>query len=123
MRKNNKGNKKMRFDAYLENLDKNKNFKENNINLRLLSQIFYVMKEKKISNAELAKKMNVSRPYITKLFTGNCNFTIKTLINITNAIDCEIDIVIKPIKHNQVHSNHHENMKEYRIACKPEEYR
>ncbi|MGD9678861.1 MAG: helix-turn-helix domain-containing protein [Vulcanibacillus sp.] len=96
MRKEN--DKKMNFKFYLRNSESGDSFVENRLNLQILSQIFGIMKNKKITNAELAKRMGVSRAYITKLFNGNCNFTIKTLINISKALDCKIDISLTNVK-------------------------
>ena len=83
------------FENYLKSSEKNKKYDENRFNLSILSQVFSIMKKEEITNAELAKRMNVSRAYITKLFKGNCNFTIKTVTAICRALDSDVDIRIK----------------------------
>ncbi len=35
---------------------------------------------------ELAKRMNVSRPYVTKVLTHDVNFSFKTAIKLANAL-------------------------------------
>ncbi|MDD3804448.1 MAG: helix-turn-helix transcriptional regulator [bacterium] len=90
-----KKNENNSFEDYLKSTEKNMKYDENRFNLTILSQVFSIMKKEGITNTELAKRMNVSRAYITKLFKGNCNFTIKTIMNIGSALDCDIDFSLK----------------------------
>jgi len=50
------------------------------------------MKELRINKAELARRLSVSKPFITKLLNGNVNMTIKTLVSIANALDCNVKV-------------------------------
>ena len=43
-----------------------------------------------ISQAELARRMGVSRPMVTKLLTGDSNFQLKTLLRLADALDMEL---------------------------------
>lgn len=45
------------------------------------------MKDKKISRAELARRMGTSRAYITKLLSGDANFTLQTMVKLALAVD------------------------------------
>lgn len=42
-----------------------------------------------ISQAELARRMGVSRPMITKLLTGDSNFQLKTLLRLSDALEMD----------------------------------
>lgn len=95
MQKNGERSRGLCFEDYLKSTEKNSNYDENRFNLSILSQVFSIMKKEEITNAELAKRMGVSRAYITKLFKGNCNFTIKTVTAICKALDSDVDIRIK----------------------------
>lgn len=44
------------------------------------------MKEQKISRAELARRMGTSRAYITKLLSGDANFTLQTMVKLALAV-------------------------------------
>lgn len=55
----------------------------------LSEQIFQAMENKGISEAELSRRLNVSRAYINKVLQGDTNFTIETLVKIGIALDCE----------------------------------
>lgn len=61
----------------------------------LLADIFEDMEKNNISNAELARRMNVSRQYITKLFNGYANFTLMTLAQIAVALNLIPEISLK----------------------------
>ena len=52
-----------------------------------LRQILLRMKELGVNKTALAKKMRVSRPYITKLLAGDdVNFTFKTACRLARAL-------------------------------------
>lgn len=44
------------------------------------------MKELGINNSELAKRMKVSRPYITKVLSGDVSFTFRTAAKLARAL-------------------------------------
>lgn len=44
------------------------------------------MKELGLSQTELARRMNVSRPYITKVLSHDVNFSFKTAAKLANAL-------------------------------------
>ena len=45
-----------------------------------------------ICRAELARRMEVSPPMVTKLLTGDRNFQLKTLLRLADALDMELMI-------------------------------
>lgn len=46
-----------------------------------------LMEEKKVSKAELARRLGTSRAYVTKLLGGNANFTLTTMAKVAMALD------------------------------------
>ena len=48
------------------------------------------MKEMKVSRAELARRLGVSKAFVTKVFNGNPNMTIKTMVTILHALDSRL---------------------------------
>ncbi|MGZ4956680.1 MAG: helix-turn-helix domain-containing protein [Methylobacter sp.] len=55
-----------------------------------------LFKQRKISQQELATRINTSSPYITKVFRGDVNFTIETMAKLALAVDGELQIHIAP---------------------------
>jgi len=54
-----------------------------------LRTILRRMKELGMSRTELARRMNVSRPYITKALSGDVNFTFATAIRFAQALEMD----------------------------------
>ncbi len=78
------------------------------------------MKESKISRVELAKRLDVSKAFVTKLLNGNPNMTLKTMVSILTAIGYRLNLDVYPRgfevarKAFYVHTN--ENYKAYRLT-------
>jgi transcriptional regulator with XRE-family HTH domain len=53
----------------------------------LTEDICRLMEEKRISRAELARRLGTSRAYVTKLLDGNANFTLATMVKLAMALD------------------------------------
>ena len=53
-----------------------------------------LMKEKKVSRAELARRIGTSRAYITKLLAGGANFTLTTMVKLAMALDGAVHVHI-----------------------------
>ena len=67
---------------------------------RLISNIvrsFHaVMQEKSLNYAKLAKKLGVSRSRISALFACDRNVTLRTIVAVANALDCDVEVRIIP---------------------------
>ena len=64
--------------------------------LNFTEQICEQMEKQKITRAELAERLGVSRAFITKLLNGNPNLTLKTMINMASALKSDLNIQIQP---------------------------
>lgn len=51
-----------------------------------------LMEEKKVSKAELARRLGTSRAYVTKLLGGNANFTLATMTKVAMALDAVVRV-------------------------------
>jgi plasmid maintenance system antidote protein VapI len=51
-----------------------------------------IMKEKKVSRAELARRIGTSRAHITQLLGGGANFTLLTMVKLAMALDSTVHI-------------------------------
>jgi transcriptional regulator with XRE-family HTH domain len=59
-------------------------------------RITELMELLEMNRKELAKKMRCSSPYITKVLGGSENLTIRTLVNLAQALDCKVNIELCP---------------------------
>lgn len=53
---------------------------------------------RRLSQAEMAEKMNVSQPYLSAIETGKQTVSIDQLVRIANILQCAIDIRFTPIQ-------------------------
>ncbi len=51
-----------------------------------------LMAEQNVSKADLARRLNKSRSWVTQLLSGKANMTIRTLAEVTYALDAEVKL-------------------------------
>lgn len=51
-----------------------------------------LMKRQGITNTELAERIGTSTAYITKVFRGNANFTLQTMVKLSRALDGNLHV-------------------------------
>ena len=64
----------------------------------LTETIYERMKQKGISQRELAKRLEVSDAYISKILKGNENISLKTLLKLALALGLNVEIKMQPIE-------------------------
>lgn len=47
------------------------------------------------SYADLARALNTSNAYITKVFRGDANLTIESMVKLSRAVECNLDIGLR----------------------------
>lgn len=68
----------------------------NKIGSAFLRAILLRMKELGINQTELAKRMKVSRPYITKVLSQDVNFSFRTAAKLAQALKMDFMPILKP---------------------------
>jgi len=94
---NKKNNKKaIDFQDILKKELKNPEFKkyynDYGKQLEIAYQILKLRKQKKISQAELAKKLGTKQSNIARIEAGQQNFSIETLEKIAEALNCQLKV-------------------------------
>ncbi len=54
------------------------------------------MQKMGMSRSDLADKLGVSKPFITKVLNGNPNLTIRSMVAISHALDCDLNLEMCP---------------------------
>lgn len=67
-------------------------YKEEKLFLEITERIVALMDEGKVSKAELARRLGCTPAYITKLLSGSTNFTVSTLLRISDALNAELNV-------------------------------
>lgn len=62
--------------------------------LEFTSDIFTEMKRQGKTYSDLARLLDTSPAYITKVFRGNANFTIQSMVKISRALGCRLHIKV-----------------------------
>lgn len=58
-------------------------------------QLYDLMREKGMSQADLAAKIGVSQPYVARILKGNDNLTIATMVKLVRAVGARLQIVLR----------------------------
>jgi transcriptional regulator with XRE-family HTH domain len=55
-----------------------------------------LMAEQNVSKADLARRLNKSRAWVTQLLSGKANMTVRTLAEVVYALDAEVKLQAQP---------------------------
>jgi transcriptional regulator with XRE-family HTH domain len=89
---------KDKFKKLTDELESDPEYQFEGLQFALIEKILEVMEKKQISNSQLAQKLNCSNAYITKLFKGKQNLTLRKIFEIVTALDCSFDFLITELK-------------------------
>lgn len=64
--------------------------------LSFLVQLSSRMKEGGLNKTQLAERIGTSKAYLSKIFSGNPNFTVATLVRLARATGAQVEIRIVP---------------------------
>lgn len=110
-----------RFAAMGERLRADGRLQVDEAKLELSEQIFELMEDKGITEAELARRLGTSRAYVNKVLQGSTNFTIESLVKIGLALDCELKLEFAKSKSDVLDADiiYEEPIDEPKIISKP----
>jgi len=80
------------FEEMLDSMQDSFEFRLETIILDLTEQVCKRMKDKNITRTQLAQKLQVSPAAVSKILNGNPNFTIKTLLQLADALNLDLEI-------------------------------
>lgn len=63
--------------------------------LAFTEDVCAVMEEQDISRTELARRLDTSAAYVTKLLRGDTNFTVTTLVKVARALGREVELRLR----------------------------
>jgi transcriptional regulator with XRE-family HTH domain len=65
-------------------------------------ELHKLMKLRKLSKKDFAEKIGKSRAYVTKVFKGEANFTIETMVRLVRALNGQMKIHVCPAEEKNV---------------------
>jgi transcriptional regulator with XRE-family HTH domain len=84
------------FKNQVNELKETSNYKIESLQLKIIERVLELLENRGLTKGDLAQRLNCSKPYITKLLNGGENLTIKKMVEIAVAIDCNLDIDFIP---------------------------
>lgn len=84
-----------RLRALTKGLDKSYVYNHEGAVLYFTASMLARMKELGITRSDLAKKMGVSRAYISRVLQGTTNFTLESMVKIAIALKAELSPMLR----------------------------
>jgi transcriptional regulator with XRE-family HTH domain len=63
--------------------------------LKFTMRLHEVMQEQGISKTELARRLGVSQPYVTRVLKGSDNLTVGTMVKLARAVGASLQISLQ----------------------------
>lgn len=82
------------FSALVDDLKSDRSYQHAKAKIDFASSLWRVMQQRNVSNSELAARIGKSRAWITKVLSGDCNFTIETMVDLADAVGGKISLHI-----------------------------
>jgi transcriptional regulator with XRE-family HTH domain len=83
------------FSALFERLENSEGYELDALKVELCEQIYVIMEQEGITKAELARRLQTSRAYITKLLQGSANLTLESLVKVARALGRKLSVKLK----------------------------
>lgn len=80
------------FKAFIKDAKKQDTYWVEKAILEFTSELYKLMLENGVSKKEMANTIGTSPAYITKVFSGNANFTIESMVKLTRALEGKLSI-------------------------------
>ena len=82
------------FATLFTEMEENDDYHVEGAKIEIAEQIYLLMQKKKVSQADLARKLKMNRAYVSKILKGNTNFTVETLVKIGRRLDATWDFTL-----------------------------
>lgn len=90
------------FDELWTEIEKEEEYAAEKAKLSFVSELEKLIQKRGITRKEYAEKLGKSQPYVSKVFRGEENFTIKTMTTLLKALDGKLSIHATPKEEGQV---------------------
>jgi transcriptional regulator with XRE-family HTH domain len=84
------------FEEQVKELEDDPGFLTEQLLLDVTEQLYVRMEEAGLRSSDLAERLGVSRAYITQLFNGRPNMTMRTLVGVAHALDQRVRVTLRP---------------------------
>ena len=85
-----------RFSELLEQIENTPEYQFESIVVDLTEEICEIMVAQGVTRAELARRLNKSRAYVTKILRGDQNLTLRTVVDVLWELGYKAEIRVMP---------------------------
>ncbi|MGH2588286.1 MAG: helix-turn-helix domain-containing protein [Dehalococcoidia bacterium] len=91
------------FEQELSSLENDPDFLTEELLLEITEQIYVQMEKSGVRPAELARRLGVSRAFVSQLLNGKPNMTMRTLVSVAHALDQRVHVALeqRPVLANE----------------------
>ena len=89
------------FQQHLKKYANDPEYELEGVILEITEQIARELAKQKVTRAELAKRLGVSKPYVSKVLNGMPNLTLAKMVQISRALGCKFKVEISPKQSQQ----------------------
>jgi transcriptional regulator with XRE-family HTH domain len=86
------------FKQLLEAAERRPEYWEEGAILDFTEALYDAMQCQGVTRAELARRLGTSQAYITRVLSGNANFTLRTMSKLAHALGMRLDVGLSPQK-------------------------
>lgn len=83
---------KTKFQEFIEDAEKHRVFEQESLAIEATELISTLLKERKVSKVDLAKRIGKSKAYVTQLLSGSRNMTLHTFADLAFALGCKVEL-------------------------------
>jgi len=80
------------FKELFEEAERMPEFWEEGAILGFTEALYVTMQEQGVTRSELARRLGTSQAYITRVLSGNANFTLRTMSKLAFALGMQLDV-------------------------------
>jgi transcriptional regulator with XRE-family HTH domain len=84
------------FAAMVEEMQRSAQLDLEGAKVQIAEEIHLAMERQGVTKVELAKRLDTSRAYVTKILQGTANFTIESLTKIARCLGCSWEVKLAP---------------------------
>ncbi len=88
----------IRLQDWIDEFQGDPDYEFDKLALELGEQIVARMEEQGMTQADLARKMDMSRARINQILRGSDNLTLKSIVAVAIGLDARVDLEIKPVR-------------------------
>ncbi len=81
-----------RYKQFIERVESTVDYKVDTAALEFVDELVRCMHQTAVKQAELARRLGASEPYVSKVLRGDTNFTLATMVKLATAVGYDLRV-------------------------------